>query len=105
MIAYFLFRNILQRLDPDAALKEEARQKAEAASRKLKGIYSSKHRADEDDSDYDSKGYQRPRKEDLQLTPYEQTIAMEVVSPEDIPVTFEGEPNHLTPWMRISTDP
>jgi len=27
--------------------------------------------------------------EDLALTPYEQTIAMEVIAPEEIPVTFE----------------
>jgi ATPase family AAA domain-containing protein 1 len=85
-------------------MKEEARQKAEAATRKLKGIYSSKHRADEEDSDYDSRSYQRPKKEDLQLTPYEQTIAMEVVSPEDIPVTFEGMTNHLLLLTQISAN-
>lgn len=28
--------------------------------------------------------------EDLQLTSYEQTIAMEVVVPEEIPVSFDG---------------
>jgi hypothetical protein len=27
---------------------------------------------------------------DLQLTSYEQTIAMEVVAPEEIPVSFDG---------------
>lgn len=26
----------------------------------------------------------------MNLTPYEQTIAMEVVAPDDIPVTFDG---------------
>ena len=34
----------------------------------------------------------RPRKEDLVLNQYEQMIAMEVVAPEDIPVTFDGRP-------------
>lgn len=28
--------------------------------------------------------------EDLQLTPYEQTIAMELIAPEEIPVSFDG---------------
>jgi hypothetical protein len=28
--------------------------------------------------------------EDLELTPYEQTIAMEVVAPEEIPISFDG---------------
>ena len=37
----------------------------------------------------------RPRKEDLVLTRYEQMIAMDVVAPEDIPVSFEG-----SPWLR-----
>ena len=32
----------------------------------------------------------RPRKEDLALNQYEQTIAMDVVAPEDIAVAFGG---------------
>ena len=28
--------------------------------------------------------------EDLELTPYEQTIAMEVIAPEEIPISFDG---------------
>ena len=32
----------------------------------------------------------RPRKEDLVLNQYEQMIAMDVVAPNDIPVSFEG---------------
>ncbi|OCL14318.1 AAA-domain-containing protein [Glonium stellatum] len=89
LIAYFLIRNIISRLDPEAQQKEEARQKARAASRKLDGILANKSlESSEDGSEYDSR-YRRPRKEDLVLTPYEQTIAMEVVAPEEIPVTFE----------------
>lgn len=89
LIAYFLIRNIISRLDPEAQQKEEARQKARAASQKLDGILANKSReSSEDGSEYDS-SYRRPRKEDLVLTPYEQTIAMEVVAPEEIPVTFE----------------
>ena len=43
----------------------------------------------EEDGESNEKG-RRPRKEDLVLTQYEQMIAMDVVAPEDIPVTFEG---------------
>lgn len=90
LIAYFLIRNIISRLDPEAQQKEEARQKARAASQKLDGILANKSReSSEDGSEYDS-SYRQLRKEDLVLTPYEQTIAMEVVAPEEIPVTFEG---------------
>ena len=34
-------------------------------------------------------GHDRPALQDLQLSSYEQTIAMEVVAPEDIAVTFD----------------
>lgn len=89
LIAYFLIRNIISRLDPEKDQKEEARQKASAASQKLDAILANKSRdSSEYEEDYDS-SHRRPRKEDLVLTPYEQTIAMEVVAPEEIPVTFE----------------
>ena len=32
----------------------------------------------------------RPRKEDIVLNQWEQAVAMDIVAPEDIPVTFEG---------------
>jgi hypothetical protein len=85
-------RSILNRLDLDGGAKQEAEQKANAARKKLEGILANKERPngnDSDDSDYPW-GTDRPRLQDLQLTSYEQTIAMEVVAPEDIPVTFEG---------------
>ncbi|KAJ9669682.1 mitochondrial dynamin GTPase Msp1 [Coniosporium apollinis] len=88
ILAYFLFRQILSRFDPDAPQKEEARSKADAASRKLEGILASKESIEDDDSEDDDR-WRRPRKEDLVLTPYEQTIAMEVVAPDEIPVSFE----------------
>ena len=88
MIVYFLFRNILSHLDPQGAEKKEAEQKARAASRKLDGILASK--SEEADEEYDE-GWRRSRKEDLVLTPYEQTIAMEVVAPDEIPVSFDGK--------------
>ncbi|KAF2198471.1 AAA-domain-containing protein [Delitschia confertaspora ATCC 74209] len=91
LLAYFLIRQIISRLDPDAQAKEEARAKASAASRKLDAILANKARQEEDDSDdeYGGEKSRRPRKEDLVLTPYEQTIAMEVVAPEEIPVSFD----------------
>jgi ATPase family AAA domain-containing protein 1 len=33
---------------------------------------------------------QRPRKQDIVLNQYEQLVAMDIVAPDDIPVTFEG---------------
>jgi hypothetical protein len=94
LIAYFVIRNLLARLDPEASQKEEARAKASAANRKLGAILSGKRRnssAGEYDSDeeHDSRS-RRPRIQELNLNTYEQTIAMEVVAPEEIPVTFEG---------------
>lgn len=85
---YFVVRNLLSRLDPDAASKEEARQKSIAANRKLKGILA-RQEEEEDDEEQDSIR-QRLHRDELVLTPYEQSIAMEVVAPEEIPVTFDG---------------
>ncbi|KAF1995394.1 AAA-domain-containing protein [Amniculicola lignicola CBS 123094] len=95
ILAYFLIRNLLTRLDPDAQQKEEARQKALAASRKLGAILADKERRKPGDYDYDSDDEDtyarrgRIRMEDLHLSSYEQTIAMEVVAPEEIPVSFD----------------
>ena len=79
--AYYLVRYVLSRLDPEADRKEEARKKSAAVLRRLDVG------ATEEQRDQSS---QRPRKEDLVLSQYEQAIALEVVPPEDIPVTFEG---------------
>ncbi|KAF2662697.1 AAA-domain-containing protein [Lophiostoma macrostomum CBS 122681] len=95
LLAYFVIRSLLTRLDPDAQQKEEAKQKAAAASHKLDAILANKAREydseDEEEYDYREKGARRkaPTAEDLQLTSYEQQIAMEVVAPEDIPVSFD----------------
>ncbi|CAK4033249.1 related to membrane-spanning ATPase [Lecanosticta acicola] len=97
VIAYYLARKLLQNLDPSQNEKAEAQQKALAASQRLRSIFSNHEREEEDfadeEDDEDENGERpyrsRPRKEDLTLTPYEQTIAMEVVSPGEIPVTFD----------------
>ncbi|KAI2483119.1 ATPase family AAA domain-containing protein 1-A [Pyrenophora tritici-repentis] len=94
LIAYFVIRNLLTRLDPEAQQKEEARAKASAATRKLDAILTSKRRKsygeyDSEDDDETEPRHRRPRIADLNLNTYEQTIAMEVVAPEEIPVSFE----------------
>ncbi|KAH9812156.1 Protein MSP1 [Teratosphaeria destructans] len=97
VLAYFVTRQILQRLDPDAHAKAEAQQKALAASSRLQSIFSNHERRREDEDNYaddesDERAldYDEPvQREPLNLTTYEQTIAMEVVSPSDIPVTFD----------------
>ncbi|KAL5044498.1 hypothetical protein BDW71DRAFT_186122 [Aspergillus fruticulosus] len=80
--AYFLVRHLLSRLDfdPDRQKKEEQQRKSAAILRKLDG-----------DLDENSSGEAggRMRKGDLVLNQYEQAIAMDVVAPEDIPVSFK----------------
>ena len=73
--------------------KAEAEQKAKAARKRLEGILAAKQRDNSEEGDEDSDfpwGKERPRLQDLQLSSYEQTIAMEVVAPEDISVKFDG---------------
>lgn len=67
--------------------KEQAHRKSAAAAalRRLDGP------ENEGDHQGEDTGSHRTRKEDLELNQYEQMIAMEVVAPEDIPVSFEGE--------------
>ncbi|KAF2455087.1 ATPase family AAA domain-containing protein 1 [Lineolata rhizophorae] len=84
MVAYLLFRNILSRLeDPEHGRKEETKRKALG---KLDGILASKRDAEDDEYSEDGR---RLRKEDLNLTQYEQMIAMEVIAPDEIPVSFQ----------------
>jgi SpoVK/Ycf46/Vps4 family AAA+-type ATPase len=92
-LAFYFARSILSRLDPDAGAKAEAQQKALAASTRLKNIFGGNERQ-EDDDDWDDEertpvSDERTKPQDLVLSQYEQTIAMEVVSPDEIPVTFD----------------
>ncbi|KAL4902802.1 hypothetical protein BDW74DRAFT_57659 [Aspergillus multicolor] len=79
--AYFLVRHLLSRLDfdPDKQKKEEQQRKSAAILRKLDGDI---------DETTDGAG-QKSKKGDLVLSQYEQAIAMDVVAPEDIPVSFK----------------
>jgi hypothetical protein len=108
LIAYFVIRNLLTRLDPEHQQKEEARAKASAANRKLNAILTGKRRNKGEYDEYDSEDdetdgrHRRPRIEDLNLNPYEQTIAMEVVAPEEIPVSFDGTSKSSSPeWNTV----
>ncbi|KAL4759711.1 protein-degrading AAA family ATPase MSP1 [Aspergillus foveolatus] len=80
--AYFLVRHLLSRLDfdPDRQKKEEQQRKSAAILRKLDGNL-------EENTSGESGG--KTRKGDLVLNQYEQAIAMDVVAPEDIPVSFK----------------
>lgn len=48
-------------------------------------------KSEDEDTKSDDRRSRRPRKEDLVLNQYENLIALDVVAPEDIAVTFEGE--------------
>jgi hypothetical protein len=89
----------MSRLDPEKREKEEAREKSAALLRRLdeKGFLDRRGSqedwvGDEDDTDEarEERRPQRPRKEELQLNQYEQAIALGLVAPEDIPVSFSG---------------
>jgi ATPase family AAA domain-containing protein 1 len=67
--------------DPDSEQKEQARRKSAAILRRLD------QKQDSDDETIHS--HRRARKEDLVLSQYEQAIAMDVVAPDDIPLTFD----------------
>ncbi|KAI9720246.1 MAG: hypothetical protein M1812_003064 [Candelaria pacifica] len=91
---YYLFRYTIRYLqqahnDPEAIQIEEKRKKSAAVLRRLDG-------RNEEDSDLEEGEGRRPRKEDLVLTQYEQTIALDLVAPEDIPITFEGKSEVLS---------
>jgi hypothetical protein len=70
-------------VDTDAEKKEEARQKSTAVLRRLG------HTVDGEDDNQGQRGGRR--KEELQLTQYERSIAMDLVAPEDIPIGFDGK--------------
>ena len=80
---YLLLRYMINKInfDPDAEQKEQARLKSAAILRRLDEPQNVSTEVHTD--------HERPRKEDLVLTQYEQAIAQDLVAPEDIPVSFE----------------
>ncbi|KAJ5580005.1 uncharacterized protein N7459_005990 [Penicillium hispanicum] len=83
--AYFLIRHLLSRLDfdPDSQKKEESRRKAAAVLRRLDGDES------DDESPTRSDSKRGARRSDLTLNHHEQQVAMGLIAPDDIPVSFE----------------
>ncbi|KAK2741518.1 hypothetical protein FQN55_008270 [Onygenales sp. PD_40] len=82
---YFAVRFLLSRLefDPDSQKHDEAKRKSAAILRRLDGP-----KDQDDESPGGKQKSDRQRKEDLVLSQYEQAIAMDVVAPDDIPVSF-----------------
>ncbi|MCJ1237615.1 hypothetical protein MMC14_005602 [Varicellaria rhodocarpa] len=76
---YYIVRYALSKFEPDD--KKELEKKKSAAAAVLRRL------DEQQDGDRDER-IEKPRKEDLTLNQYEQMIAMEVVAPEDIPVSF-----------------
>ena len=84
---YYLIRYAFQRIDPDGQKESSKRQSAAAAVlRKLD------REGGGEENKAGNERNRRPRKENLVLNQYEQLVAMDVVAPEDIPVSFEGRP-------------
>ncbi|KAF2226812.1 P-loop containing nucleoside triphosphate hydrolase protein [Elsinoe ampelina] len=108
--AIYVAKQIVARLDPEASAKQEAQQKALAATARLSSFFQEQQDQDEtEEGDAEEKsGYQtsrrRPEPEDLRLNQYEQAIAMEVVAPSEIPVTFNdiGGLDHIVEELRES---
>ncbi|KKZ59323.1 hypothetical protein EMCG_05411 [[Emmonsia] crescens] len=82
---YFVVRFLLSKVefDPDSQKHEEAKRKSAAILRRLDVPEDS-----DDESPNRKRRSRRQKKEDLVLSQYEQAIAMDVVAPEDIPVSF-----------------
>jgi ATPase family AAA domain-containing protein 1 len=80
---YYVVRYLTDKInfDPESEQKEQARRKSAAILRRLD------EPIDSDDDTQDAR--RRPRKEDLVLSQYEQAIAMDVIAPDDIPVSFD----------------
>lgn len=82
--AYYLVHHILGRLD--IGEDEERSSRKAAATAILRRL----DNGDDTKRDNSSDNNRRQRKEDLVLNQYEQRVALDVVAPEDIPVSFDG---------------
>ncbi|OQE16674.1 hypothetical protein PENSTE_c023G09309 [Penicillium steckii] len=100
--AYFLIRYLLSRLDfdPESQKKEDQKKKSAAILRRLDA-------GDESDDEGTRKGdgkRNKPKRAELTLNQYEQAVAMDVVAPEDIAVSFEdiGGLDHIIKELKQS---
>ena len=91
---YYIAKSVVSSLplgnDPEKEQHEQARVKAAANLRRLDKRRGEGDSDSEDDSDRSRGKPRRTKKEDLVLDQYESQIALEVVSPEDISVGFDG---------------
>ncbi|MCJ1483143.1 hypothetical protein MMC06_003309 [Schaereria dolodes] len=87
--AHYLIRYAASRIssEPDREKKEQAQRKSAAAAI-LRRLDNGPYDEDEDTRAEDGRG-RHTRKEELVLNQYEQMVAMDVVAPEDIPITFD----------------
>lgn len=106
MSTYFLIRYILSRIelnpqDPEIQKQEEQRKKSAAILRRLDGEDES---GNESPRPGEGNHGRRRRRGDLKLTQYEQAIAMDVVAPEDIQISFEdiGGLDHIIDELKES---
>ena len=85
MSIYYAVKYALSRVESDGE-KEQGKIKAAAAAilRRLDSI------DNDEEAQKDDGRNRRPRKEDIVLNQWEQAVAMDIVAPDDIPVTFEG---------------
>lgn len=93
-LGHFLISRISDVSDPDHEKKEQARIKSAAILRRL----------DAPNESISGPDPARPRREDLQLSQYEQAVLQDLVFPEDIPVSFEdiGGLSHIIEELRES---
>lgn len=91
LVTYFFAKNLIGTLasslaDPEKEKHEQARLKARANLARLQRNKQSEDGTDATDADRAGRG---PRIEDIQLNEYEAMVALEVVAPEDISVSFD----------------
>ncbi|KAM7200024.1 P-loop containing nucleoside triphosphate hydrolase protein [Naviculisporaceae sp. PSN 640] len=91
--AYFLFQEYLipyvtKLVDPDREKQEQARIKAQANLRRIRGAKQKELK--ESGHGTDESRHAGNKVEDLVLNEYENQVALEVVAPEDIPVGFDN---------------
>lgn len=94
-LSYWVVQYGLSKIDMDNGAADAKKRKATAAA-VMQRIDQRERRVRAENDDFEETIHESnqallgPRKEDLVLNQYEQTIASEVVAPEDIAVGFEG---------------
>lgn len=98
---YYAVKYTLSRIENDGE-REQGKNKAAAAAilRRLDPV------GNDEEAKPDDGRNRRPRKEDILLNRWEQAVALDIVAPDDIPVTFEGGVHAtLSPSMQTLISP